>query len=188
VSLDPGAWSQGDDRFAIEVNAAALAATGYQPSHLAQAASVTIDPTERARLYALAASGTEEPSQQLTWIADIARSSYHAARYQDAIRSAKFLAEAAETKLPANDPKAVSLQMAARRVQGWAYLRTGDLEKFNELASSYATKYTVAKEDFKEPVSPLPTFDSQPGTGIAKAEPGSRYVIYSQPKVGFSRN
>ena len=121
---------------AIEVNAKALAAMGYQPSDVARIASAAFDPTERARLYAVAASSTKELSQRLTWVADITRSSYEAAHFQDAIRSAEFLATAAEMELPRLVPKAVSLQKAAQEVQGWAYLRTGDREMFDEFASS----------------------------------------------------
>jgi hypothetical protein len=42
-------------------------------------------------------------------------------------------------------------------VEGWAYLRVGELGKSNELASSYAAKYAVTRNEFKEPTSPLPT-------------------------------
>jgi pimeloyl-ACP methyl ester carboxylesterase len=154
VSLDPGAWSQDDDRFAIEINAKALTAMGYQPSDVARIASAALDPSERARLFAVAASSTEEPSQRLTWIADTGRASYDAAHFEEAIRTATFLAAAAKREMPQNDPRTVSLQKTAQELQGWAYLRAGDIGKFNEFASSYAAKYAVAKEEFKEPTSP----------------------------------
>lgn len=157
VSLDPKAWPQGDDELAIEINTKALAAMGYKATDVAKVASTTLDPFERTRLYAVAASSTNEPSQQLTWIGDVARSSYDAGRFQDAIRSSAFVTTAAETTFPSNDPKTTSLQKAAKEVEGWAYLRDGDLAKFNELASSYAAKYAVTKDEFKEPTSPLPT-------------------------------
>lgn len=183
MSLDPEAWSQGDDRLAIEVNAKALAAMGYQPSDVARIASAAFDPTERARLYAVAASSTKELSQRLTWVADITRSSYEAAHFQDAIRSAKFLATAAEMELPPHDPKAVSLQKAAQEVQGWAYLRTGDREMFDEFASSYATKYTVLKELFNEPTSTLASKPDWENFLVwFNAQSGSRMIQMEMPK------
>jgi pimeloyl-ACP methyl ester carboxylesterase len=187
VSVDPGAWSQGDDTFAIELNAKALTAMGYQPSDVWRVASAAFDPSERARLFAVAASSTKEPSQRLTWIADTARASYDAAHFEEAIRTATFLAAAADTEIPANDPKTLSLQKTAKELQGWSLLRVGDVAKFNELASLYAAKYAVSKEDFKEPTSPLPNkldqqnyfvwFNynySQPGSLIAKTDINSR--------------
>jgi pimeloyl-ACP methyl ester carboxylesterase len=156
VSINAEAWSQEEDRFAIEINTRALTAMGYQPSDVARFASTAFDATERANLFAVAASSTKEPSQRLTWIADSARSSYDAARFDDAIRTATFVAATAAGVLGVNDPKTVSLQKTAEQVQGWAYLRAGDTEKFNNLAASYAAKYAVAKDDFKEPTSRPP--------------------------------
>jgi pimeloyl-ACP methyl ester carboxylesterase len=155
VSLDPKTWSQGDDAFAIEINNKALAAMGYKTIDVAQIASTTRDPLQRTRLYAVAASGTNEPSQRLAWIADVARSSYDAGRFPDAIRNSAFVISAAEMTLAPTDPNRTSLQKAAKEVEGWAYLRDGDLGKFNEIASSYVAKYAVTKSEFKEPTSKL---------------------------------
>ena len=127
---------------------------GYEPSYVWYVASVARDPSERARLFALAASSTKDTSQRLTYIADTARAAYDAAHFEEAIRTATFLAAAADTEIPRNDPDTVSLQKTAKEVQGWAYLRMGDVAKFNEVVSSYATRYKVAKEEFKEPTSP----------------------------------
>ena len=46
-------------------------------------------------------------------------------------------------------------------MQGWAYLRNGDIAKFNEAASSYATKYSVSKDEFKEPNFSVKYFTGQ---------------------------
>jgi pimeloyl-ACP methyl ester carboxylesterase len=182
VSLDPEAWPQGDDKFAIEINTKALAAMGYKTTDVALIASTTPDAFERARLYAVAASSTDEPTQRLTWIGDVARSSYEAARFQDAIRNSAFVAATVQTTLPSNDPKAVSLQKAAKAVEGWAYLRGGDLGKFNELASSYAAKYAVTKDEFKEPTSPLPaSADMENFVGWGSSSP-QHYMVYSPPR------
>lgn len=153
VSLDPSAWSQGVDKFAIEINTKALATMGYDADKLAQFASLTYDPLERARLYAIAASSTNEPAQRLAWIGNVAQSTYDAGRFSDAIRNAAFVNIAAQTSLPANDPKTFSLEKTAKEVEGWAYLREGDLAKFSELASAYAIKYAVTKEEFREPAA-----------------------------------
>ena len=156
VSLDPKNWSQGDDKLAAEINLKALAAMGYSTTNVAQIASRTLDPFERARLFAVAASIANEPSQRLVWIGDIARSSYEAGQFQDAIRNSAYVAATVETALPSNDPKKVGLQKAANEIEGWSYLRYGDIAKFNELVSSYSTKYAVTKSEFKEPASRLP--------------------------------
>ena len=74
-----------------------------------------------------------------------------AGQYQDAITSSNFITVAAAKALPQNDPTLVALQKSAAEVKGWSYLRSGDLAEFNNLASSYADTFTVAKEEFKEP-------------------------------------
>lgn len=152
VSLDPNAWTEGDDKLAIELNVKALAIMGYQAAEVAQLASLTPNAGERARLYALAASSTNVSSQRLTWIADLASASYEGGHFQDAIINSRFVAAAATT-LPTNDSKRVSLTKTAKEVEGWAYLRGGDVTKFNELASAYATEYAVTKDNFNEPAS-----------------------------------
>ena len=48
----------------------------------------------------------------------------------------------------------VTLGKTAKEL-GWSYLRGSNLGKFNELALSYATKYALTKNDFKEPAAPL---------------------------------
>jgi pimeloyl-ACP methyl ester carboxylesterase len=151
VSLDPNAWSQADDKAAIEINTKALALMGYKATDVAKFASASVDPVESARLYAVAASSTSEPSQQLAWLGDVARSSYGAGRFPEAISNALFVANAAQ-KISSNDPETLNLQKAAKQVEGWSYLREGDVAKFNDLASSYANKYAVAKDEFREPV------------------------------------
>ena len=72
---------------------------------------------------------------------------------QQILPGSAFIIATAETALPQSDPNKASLQKAAAAVEGWSYLRGGDLGKFNELAASYAAKYTVAREEFKEPTS-----------------------------------
>lgn len=185
VSVDPSAWPQGDDQFAIEINTKALAAMGYKPSGVAGIASATVNPAERARLFAVAASSTKDPSQRLTWIADTARSTYAAAHFEDAIRSANFLSAAAVVDLPANDANTVSLQKAGEQVQGWAYLRTGDLGKFNDFASAYAAKYAVAKDDFKEPSSPPLTTEFELGGGLVYRGYGQTGVVNAGAPAGY---
>jgi pimeloyl-ACP methyl ester carboxylesterase len=152
ISSDPKNWSSDDDRLAIDINKRAFAAAGTKPSDIAALASNSFDAAERARLYAIAAATTEDNKQQLTWIADAANSSYVAGQYQDAITSSNFITVAAAKALPQNDPTLVALQKSAAEVKGWSYLRSGDLAEFNRLASSYADTFTLAKEDFKEPV------------------------------------
>ena len=162
VSLDPKIWAQDDDeKFAIEVNKKALAAIGYKPADIAWLGSYTFQAPARAQLYAIAASSTDDSTQRLAWIESVARSSYVAGQFQNAIRSSDFLTTAAEQTLPPNDPNRVSLQKAADEVQGWAYLRNGDIAKFNEAASSYATKYSVSKDEFKEPNFSVKYFTGQ---------------------------
>ena len=150
VSLDPEAWAQGDDKFAVQINTKALTAMGYKTTDVAQIASTKLDADERAKLYAVAASSTFEPSQRLTLIGDVALTSYAAGRFEDAIRSSAYVAAVVE-RAPSSDPKTVNLQKAVKEVEGWSYLRGGDLGKFSDLASSYATKYAVTKEEFREP-------------------------------------
>ncbi|VIO79115.1 lipase/acyltransferase domain-containing protein [Bradyrhizobium ivorense] len=173
VSLDPSAWTQGDDKLAVELNDKALELMGYQAADVAQFASTTLNAHERARLYAVAASSTKEPSQQLKWASELALASYEGGRFQDAIRNSAFVTTAAKALLPANDPQTASLTKTAREVEGWAYLRGGDLAKFNELASSYATTYAVSKDSFKEPASYAnPTYG------------GSGLYVYTSPPYG----
>jgi pimeloyl-ACP methyl ester carboxylesterase len=149
ISLDPQDWSLDDEKLAIELNRKALGAMGYQIADVARIASRTPDPFERAKLYAVAASNADEPSQRLSWIAEAARSSYDAGQFQLAIRNSAFVSTTVETALSSKDPKAASLKRAVNAVEGWAYLRVGDVKKFDELASSYAAKYGV---EFKEPM------------------------------------
>ncbi|WP_315758916.1 MULTISPECIES: lipase/acyltransferase domain-containing protein [unclassified Bradyrhizobium] len=151
VSSDPKNWSHSDDKLAIDINKRALAAAGAKPADIAILAVNSFDAGERARLYAVAAATTEDKKQQLTWIADAANSSYVAGQYQDAITGSNYIAVAAANTLPQNDPTLIALQKSAAEVEGWSYLRSGDLTAFNNRASSYANKFTVAKEDFKEP-------------------------------------
>ncbi len=151
VSSDPKNWSDSDDKLAIEINKRAFAAAGTKASDIAALAATSFDAAERARLYAVAAATAEDNKQQLAWIADAANSSYVAGQYQDAITSSNFVTVAAAKTLPQNDPTLVALQKSAAEVEGWSYLRSGDLAAFNNRASSYATKFTMAKEDFKEP-------------------------------------
>ena len=152
VSPDPNNWSNEDDKLAIEINKPVFAAASTNPSDVAALAATSFDAAERARLYAVAAATTDDNKQQLTWIADAANSSYVAGQYQDAITSSNFITVAAVKILPQNDPTLVALQKSAAEVKGWSYLRSGNLAEFNDLASSYAKKFTLAKEDFKEPV------------------------------------
>jgi pimeloyl-ACP methyl ester carboxylesterase len=156
ISLDAREWSNRDERFAIEVNSAAIGMMGYKDSEIAGFASITLDSIKRARLYAVAASIASDPSRKLNWIGQMAQSAYNASYFEDAINSAQFVIETARG-LPANDPNVVTLQRRANEVIGWAYLRTGDVERFNTVATAYSTQYAVSKDEFKEPKSPLPT-------------------------------
>lgn len=155
VSLNPVAWSRDDEKLAIELNRKILDKMGYKASDVAKFASVTPGAPERAKLYAVAATTANEPSQRLAWTMEVARSSYETGRFLDAISSSNYVALAATKELPANDPATTSLMKTAEELEGWAYLKDGQLEKFNERASSYATKYAVSKDAFKEPASSL---------------------------------
>jgi hypothetical protein len=152
VSLEPTAWSLGDDRAAIQINKDALALRGYKAADVALFASVADDQAERARLFAVAASTANTPSEQLVWIGQVARASYGAGWFPDAISNATFVDKSAPKLLKPNDPGTLHILKTAKQVEGWAYLREGDVEKFNELASQYAAKYSVAKDDFREPL------------------------------------
>jgi pimeloyl-ACP methyl ester carboxylesterase len=127
ISLDAQAWSNEDERFAIEINSKALVARGYKPLNVAELASRTPNSIERARLYAVAASNADAPGQRLAWIGEVARSAYDASYFEDAVRSAEFVAATAKTELPATDPAAATLQRQASEVIGWASPRTGDI-------------------------------------------------------------
>ncbi|KJC51100.1 hypothetical protein UP09_03415 [Bradyrhizobium sp. LTSP885] len=179
VSLDPQAWSGGDDKLAIEINTRALADMGYKADDIAHVAATTLDASERARLYAVAASSSTNLTERLTLITDVGQSAYDAGRFQEAIRSSAFVKVTAETALPSSTPQKVSLQRSAKELEGWSYLRGGDLAKFNELAASYATTYAVTKDEFKEPVSPLPN-----DVDFAKFVPltnSDQIVVYARP-------
>ncbi|CAN7312890.1 hypothetical protein LJR220_001658 [Bradyrhizobium sp. LjRoot220] len=152
VSLDPKAWSQGDEEVAIKINTRALDALGYKTAAVADQAARTTNAAERMRLYAVAASSTKEVSERLPLVAELARSAYGAGQFKDAIGTATFITTTAESAIPATDPKREVLLKVAREVEGWGYLRSGELGKFNEVASSYATKYKVRNSDFKEPL------------------------------------
>jgi hypothetical protein len=151
VSLDPRAWSNEDERFATEINSQALTLMGYKPSKVAQFASTTPNPIERARLYAIAASNAVRPRERLSWTNNAAQSAYQASRFEDAIKSAEFVIATSDKELPA--AAAAVLQKKAKEVVGWAYLRAGDTEKFNSTATTYANQFEVNKEEFKEPAT-----------------------------------
>jgi len=153
VSLDPIAWSKNDEKLAIELNRKILDKMGYKAADVAKLASITPGAPERAKLYAVAAATANEPSQRLAWTMEVARSSYETGRFLDAIGSSSYVALAAPKELPANDPATTILVKTAEELKGWAYLKDGQLEKFNEQASSYAMKYDVSKDAFKEPAS-----------------------------------
>jgi pimeloyl-ACP methyl ester carboxylesterase len=181
VSSDPKSWSSSDDKLAIDINKRALAAAGKKPSDIAALARASLDAGERARLYSVAAATTADNKQQLTWIADAASSSYSAGQYQDAIRGSTFIAAAVETAVPPNDPSKLSLQKSAAEITGWAYLRSGDIDEFNKLASSYAEKFAMAKDDFKEPVQKQ-NFLVQ----FATSPEGSPILVYNPESGGAS--
>jgi pimeloyl-ACP methyl ester carboxylesterase len=174
VSSDPQEWSR-DDKLAIEINKKALAAGGVKPSEIAALASVALNSSQQARLLAVAAATTDNPKEQLIWLADAASSSYAAGHYQDAILSSAFVTVAAERGLSQNDPAKLTLQKSVDEVKGWAYLRSGDLDQFNRLATSYANKFAMTKDDFKEPATP-PTYSVQL-FGLPSS--GSKLWIYS---------
>lgn len=153
VDSNPATWTGQDEKLAIELNSSALKLMDYQPTDVAQFASYTLSPSERKNLYTIAASSTSVPSLRLTWIAESARSSYEAGRYQDAIVNAAYIAASTPFVSP-TDPNLAILQKSAKEIEGWSYLKAGDLTKFNELASAYATQYSVSKDNFKEPIAP----------------------------------
>jgi hypothetical protein len=176
VSLDPTVWSRGDDKLAIEINKKALTAMGYSPADVATVASGTFDATNRAKLFAIAASSTDNSAQRLAWVGDVARSAYDAGQFQDAIQSSAFVSVGADIALPQSDPKKANLQKAATEVEGWAYLKGGNLAKFNEIASAYATKYAVTKDDFKEP-TPMVSGDKPEEWYLSPGQ--ERFLVYA---------
>ncbi|WP_298241637.1 hypothetical protein [uncultured Bradyrhizobium sp.] len=178
VSLDPAAWSKDDEKLAIELNRNILDKMGYKAADVAKLASLTPEAPERAKLYAVAATTANEPSQRLAWTVEIARSSYETGRFLDSIGSSNYVARFATKELPANDPATESLVKTAEELEGWAYLKDGQLEKFNERASSYAAKYAVSKDAFKEPASSWST-----AVGTYKGL-GSGSVVYDQAVGG----
>lgn len=188
VSLDPNEWTTKDNKLATEINAKALALIGYEPADVARLAFTVRDANKKAHLYAVAASGTNEPAERLKLISDVARASYEGRQFETAIRSSVFVTATAASTLQENDPNAIALIKAAKEVEGWAYLRKGDLTKFNELASAYATEYAVTKDSFKEPISEL--FDPVMSRAIAQSEsvelrnvsPGKRMVTKARRK------
>lgn len=182
VSLDPKAWEQADDKLAIEINTKALAAMGYKTTDVAQIAATNyLDASTRARLFAVAASSTTEPSQRLTWIGEIARSSYDAGKFQDAIRTSTYITATTEKALSSNDPKLVGLQKTAKEVEGWSYLKGGNLGKFNELAASYAAKYALTKDDFKDPATPLVTGNDFDWSAWMNSKSRGSTMVYAPP-------
>jgi pimeloyl-ACP methyl ester carboxylesterase len=195
VSLDPNTWKEDDEGLAIEINKKALTLNGSTATTVAKEASKSTDASERAMLYAIAASSTDDKSQQLAWIGDVALSSYDAGRFRDAISNASFVSATAPAVLSPNDAERERLQKEVEQVKGWAYLRDGDVGKFNELASSYAAKYAVTKDEFREPTSqpvgggteygralrydPNPAYGDPP----VAAYPPSTYPLYGPPPV-----
>lgn len=165
VSTNPNTWSKDDEKLSIELNRKILEKMGYKSADIAKFASITPDARDRAKLYAVAATAANEASQRLTWTMEVARSSYETGRFQDSILASTYIAAAVAKELPANDPTATGLIKSTEELAGWAYLRDGQVAKFNELAGIYATKYAVSKDTFKEPASSW-TGSGWTGSGI----------------------
>ena len=161
VSLNARNWSNKDNRFAININSQALTMMGYSLSELSQYAALHRDPLERAKLFAVAASSSDSPSQRLGWTAEVAKYAYISSHFDDSIQTAGLIVDAkrsnaggGEVILASNDPNIATVDKQAKEIIGWAYLRSGNIDRFNSSAEAYAREYAVARNEFKEPTMP----------------------------------
>lgn len=148
VSLNARQWPDRGDQLAIDINKRALAAMRYSPSDVAQFASSTLDPLNRAKLYAISASITDVPSQKLAWLTEVAQWAYMSSAYEVAIANSELVI-GTKTESQSAIPNFVEFEKQASKLAGWSYLHSGNRAKFNTVASEFAKKYSST--EFSDP-------------------------------------
>ena len=153
VSLDATSWlSDPDEKLIIDLNTKSLAMAGRKPSDVAEFANAAKNPTERASLFAVAASSASQPKDRFIWTGEMARASYNAANFEEAKRSAIFTSIAINQSAIKDDGDLKIVDQEAKTTAGWSYLREGDLTSFSRIASEYGSG-SGALSRFREPTS-----------------------------------
>ncbi len=136
---DARAWTRPENQFAIALNREAMSLAKTDPTAIAKLASATVDPVERSRLFAVAASSETDASKKAAWLVENAISTYAAAAapesalnwasYSDAIATVKT---AKKLGVGMSDNPYVAggdLNAAASGIENWSQFNLWKLDK-----------------------------------------------------------